>query len=237
MRRLSQDDITRYLQSVYLDTRSISTLLLDNIKRINKYETIILPDDSFHRSFVKRFKEDLPTCIFENCFLRWDRMPTLNKDYVITDLTISDLDLRKFGLFQFVERAESEAQRSPDWWRQVGAVLVKDGSQILTAFNQHLPTELETYFSGDPRSNFNAGEYIELSVSAHAEAGLIALAAKKGIVTKECELFVTTFPCPPCAISITLSGIKRVFFVEGYSMINSVEIFKEYGVEVVRVIK
>lgn len=235
-RKLSEDHILCFLQTATFGSRDVKILDAQNIEELSCFDSVILPEDSFHRAFVECFKKNIPEAFFENSFFRWDKIRTLNKDEKITDLTISAQELRGLGFFKFVEESKEISQRSPDWWRQVGAVLVKDGQQVSSAFNQHLPSEFETYFSGDPRANFNAGEYIELSVAAHAEASLISLAAKKGISTKGGELFVTTFPCPPCAIHIALSGISRVYFIEGYSMVNSVDIFKEFGVEVFRVV-
>jgi dCMP deaminase len=237
MRRLSSISLAKCICKISSRTNFVAPIGLNEIHYLKQVDLVVIPDDSFHRAFAKRFKDELPKVRFENCFLRWDRMHTLNKETDVTGEVVTAAELKDLGLFRFVEQAESETSKSPDWWRQVGAVLVRDEEQILTAFNQHLPSEYETYFSGDPRANFNAGEYIELSTAVHAEASLIALAAKKGIATEGCELFVTTFPCPPCAMSVAVSGIKRIFFVEGYSMINSVKIFEEFGVEVIKVLK
>jgi dCMP deaminase len=107
---------------------------------------------------------------------------------------------------------------------------------MLSAHNTHLPSVYEVYYAGDPRSNFNAGESIEISKAIHSEASIIAQASKYGVSTKGCELFVTTFPCPACANLIALSGITRVYFADGYSLVGSIDVLREYGVEVVRVV-
>jgi dCMP deaminase len=152
------------------------------------------------------------------------------------DFKISSQDLFLLGLKEVHDRAFAEAQKSSDWWRQVGAVLFREKEILLAAFNRHLPTEYETEFEGDPRSNFQAGEYIEFSSAIHGEAGLIGAAASRGICTRGLEIFATTFPCPACAALIATSGLKRLYFVEGYSNVNALATLREYGVEIVQVV-
>ena len=130
-----------------------------------------------------------------------------------------------------MDSAASAAERSPDWWRQVGAVLARDGKIILTAYNTHLPSEQMAYVCGDPRSNFNAGEHIDASLAIHAEIAILAEAARRGIITEGCDLYVTTFPCPPCANAWANAGIKRLFYRGGYSLVAGAEALRSRGVE------
>src|SRR6185369_15532026 len=112
-----------------------------------------------------------------------------------------------------------EAQKSSDMWRQVGAAIVKGKKIVLTAYNKHLPSDHTPYTNGDPRNNFHKGDHIEISSAIHAEAGLIAEAAKRGLKLKGLDMYATTFPCPPCAKLIAGSGIKTLYFAEGYAML------------------
>lgn len=131
--------------------------------------------------------------------------------------------------------AFKESERSPDWWRQVGAVLARDGEILLTAYNAHMPTEHSLYIFGDPRSQFNAGERIDMSAALHAEVGIIAAAASRGISMQGCDLYVTTFPCPSCAYACAASGIRRLFYRDGYSLIAGEETLRSRGIELIRV--
>jgi dCMP deaminase len=106
---------------------------------------------------------------------------------------------------------------------------------LLGAFNQHVPSEQSAYLYGDPRSNFEAGQCIDMSGALHAEAGLIAEAARRGISTEGCDLFVTVFPCPPCAFLWAYSGIKHLYYVDGYSLIAGAETLQAKDVEIIRV--
>ena len=62
---------------------------------------------------------------------------------------------------------------------------------------------------GDPRSNFDAGKNIELSKFIHAEASLIAQAAKQGAKLEGASIYVTTFPCPVCARLVATAGLRK----------------------------
>jgi dCMP deaminase len=126
-----------------------------------------------------------------------------------------------------------EAAKSSDMWRQVGAAILKRKKTVLIAHNHHLPSEQSHYVHGDPRNNFHKGEHIEISTAFHAEASLIAEAAKRGIQLEGLDMYVTTFPCPPCAKLIAHSGIKHLYFAEGYSVLDGEAILKGAGVELI----
>jgi len=51
----------------------------------------------------------------------------------------------------------------------------------------------------------------------HAEANAILFAAKEGISTRDCNLYVTTAPCSECAKMIIQSGITRVVYQDEYT--------------------
>ena len=45
--------------------------------------------------------------------------------------------------------------------------------------------------------------------------------------------FVSTFPCPVCAKSIAVAGIKKVYYCQGYSLLDAEDILRPYGVELI----
>src|SRR5690606_10170342 len=133
------------------------------------------------------------------------------------------------------KKIKSEANKSSDWWRRVGAAIVKDGGILVSAYNKHLPTEHTPYVNGDPRNAFSKGVNIELSSAIHAEALAISEMAKKGIPLEGTSMYVSTFPCPVCAKLIASSGIKKVYYYEGYSMLDGEDVLRSKGVEIIRV--
>jgi dCMP deaminase len=188
---------------------------------------IIMPDDDISHTFNEKFLNNKEV-IFANIFLRWEKRNSVRQNKIANDqvVTINEFSRKMIAL------AEKEAGRSSDWWRHVGAVLVKEGKIISTGHNVHLPSEHTPYVNGDPRNCFHKGEHLDLSTAIHAEAKLIAEAAKEGISLTGAEIYVTTFPCPPCAKMIAYSGIKKIYYKEGYGVLDGESVLKDKGVEI-----
>ncbi len=200
---------------------------------IDSDEAIYMPDEDVSHNFAATYLSMIGReVLFENVFLRWDKRLSTNQTDSKADVVVSTDELDQF----FIDLTLKEAVKSPDWWRQLGCLIVKDGEILLQGHNRPYPTEnysLETF--GDPRSNFDAGEHIELQKCIHAEAGLIARAAKTGTALEGALLVVTTFPCPVCARSIAEAGISRVIYQDGYSLLDAQDIFAAKGIELVKV--
>lgn len=86
---------------------------------------------------------------------------------------------------------------------QVGAVLVGPAGEIrLTAYN------------GPPRGvidhELRRERPMKYLYASHAEANLIAFAAREGIKTEGCSVFVTHHPCAACARTLIQAGVKVV---------------------------
>ena len=129
----------------------------------------------------------------------------------------------------------AEADKSADWYRQVGVALVKDGEVVYVTHNQHMPEAQQPNIEGDARTLFKRGIRLDYSTAAHAEVLAIGAAARSGIMTEGAELFTTDFPCPYCARLITTAGIKKVYFLRGYAVLEGDEFLKGAGIEVIRV--
>jgi dCMP deaminase len=192
--------------------------------------TVYMPDEDFSRHFITTYAPHI-TPQYLSMFLRWDRTISTTEFAVQADRVISKNELDK----EMMMRAKNEAAHSSDWWRQIGALAVHDQKVLLAAHNHALPGEHAHDIAGDPRSNFDAGEHFELSKFIHAEAALIAEAAKKGIALDGATLYVTTFPCPVCAKSVASAGFTKVVYEKGYSLLDAEDILKKAGVEVVLV--
>lgn len=164
-------------------------------------------------------------------FLRWDKHNTVTENAINPDVKISREEFDK----KMMLIADEEAEKSSDWWRRIGSIVVKDGEIIISSHNRHLPSEHAPYVNGDPRNNFHKGVHLELGTSIHGEAGAIAEAAKRGISLEGSEMYVTTFPCPPCAKLIACSGIKKLYYRVGYGVLDGESVLKQYGVEIIQV--
>jgi deoxycytidylate deaminase len=60
------------------------------------------------------------------------------------------------------------------------------------------------------------GDLLEFSRAVHAEMAAVFSAARKGVSTIGCRLFVTTFPCHYCARGLVAAGIAEVQYIEPY---------------------
>lgn len=214
---------------VFTDVR---ILTLSNLYELRHYGELVLPDEDVSRMLARKYLGEYTVRLDGRWRLRWHKDAALEGRTPTGEIRISH---EEFAV-DLMEGARDLAERSPDWWRQIGAALVHDGKIILGAYNRHYPSEQIAYILGDPRSNFEAGQHIEVSVAGHAEATIFALAARRGICTEGCDMFVTTFPCIPCATLCALSGLRRLYYAEGYSQIHGADTLRAAGVEIVRVL-
>lgn len=191
--------------------------------------TCIFPDEDVSRAVADHFKQADTT--FYPVFLRWDRRSVEAVDADMHDETISTDEFDK----DVMQSALKKAGTSADIWRRVGAVLITDNETLGPRANQGEPSEHSPWMEGDPRNIFNRGVGIEMSLFTHAEAGLIAEAARRGVKTAGARMYVSTFPCPACAKLIAHSGITTCYYKDGYAVLDGADILKEYGVKLIKV--
>lgn len=191
---------------------------------------LVVPDEELTRSIVERWQLGVGrTVVWERTFLRWDRDWSQAARPAGYDGTVAGDELSR----RFMAQAQHEADRSSDWWRQVGAVAVRDGEVIGVAHNEHQPTEYSPYVNGDPRNDFSRGVRADLSTALHAEAAIVARAARDGVSVAGADLYVSTFPCPACARLVAESGIRRCYFAGPYALLDGDTVLRAAGVELI----
>jgi dCMP deaminase len=228
LRTIDPDDTLKTLKTLFPE-RVVSIVDLNAFKTWN-YDSTIMPEDEISEDvYAKYIKKG--EVKYSPIFLRWNKIITFKEYEVPPGRKITKAELHK----KILKSAEREAQKSSDWWRQIASVAVKNGKILLKTHNRHLPTDFHLSVNGDPRSNFDAGQHQNIFTSIHSEAALIAEAAKKGINLSGSDLYVTTFPCPNCARLLGLSGVKRVYYSKGYSLLDAEKILEHFGIEIVLV--
>ena len=193
---------------------------------------LVLPDEAVMRDLAERYQLDRDrTVVFERTFLRWDRdwSSAAAPAGFDSEITSGQVPRELLGV------ASELSERSSDWWRQVGAVAARDHQVLACAWNRHHPTEYAPYFDGDPRDGFGRGVRPDLSTAIHAEAAVIATAARAGIRLAGADLYTTTFPCPACARLIAEAGMARCFFTGAYSLLHGEQVLRAAGVTLIRV--
>jgi dCMP deaminase len=207
-----------------------------------------LPDEDVSHQVVERFFARCEVR-YDSVFLRWDKSRSVRllvpraSANGSADATASATAAESRGeraptdeaLADIVAAAQARADTSVDWWRQVGAAMRFADGTIAAAVNEHNPHRLSAYAVGDPRSNFFKGVALELSTATHAEARLIAEAARDGVATEGAVMYVTDFPCPPCAKLIAGAGVARLYFRDGYAVLDGRDVLEAAGVEIVQV--
>jgi dCMP deaminase len=198
------------------------------------FKNWIMPDeDVSHVVYEKYLKPEGSEVLFEMIWARWDMSAVTKEQPVIPDVLVTEDYFDQIRM----RSASSLLFQSPDWWRQIGALITDSSGDVLaSASNSHMPNEYETYIFGDPRLYAQAGEPGK-SCAMHAERTLIALCAKKGIPTEGSSVYVTTFPCEDCAREMVVAGVKKVFFRDGYSTLNANEVLRSGGVSIIQVKK
>jgi dCMP deaminase len=126
--------------------------------------------------------------------------------------------------------AEQAAKKSKDTTKVGAALIAPDGKTCL------LPA-----FNGPPAGVRDLPERFERPAkylyASHAETNAVSFAARLGIRTDGCHLYVTHSCCSACARTLIQAGITKVIYGPGTTSMPSVEfeaarvMFAEAGVE------
>ncbi|PJE69404.1 MAG: hypothetical protein COU98_02305 [Candidatus Staskawiczbacteria bacterium CG10_big_fil_rev_8_21_14_0_10_38_10] len=213
-----------------LDIKNFSKIILDEI---NADKIIILKgekSEDFGNLFLsgKKYKKRIQ---YYDIRLRWQNTKVVQFKGKKSLLNKKELLTHQ----KFLNGARKEAENSKCWWRQVGAVLVKNNRIILRSFNKMMPFDDECYKIGCVRDGISPGKSPEICSVAHAEAGIIAAAALKGVSLKNTTLYVTHFPCSACAKLVALAGIKKLVYSKGSAFFDGERVLKKQGIEIIKI--
>jgi dCMP deaminase len=227
IRALPPERAARFLQ-VLLPGTPVRVIEPTDLPAAVTAETLVLPDEDITRNLAaEHHLGEGRELVFDRTFLRWDREWSQAQHPADFDekLAVGELPGR------LVAQARELAGHSSDWWRQVGAIAWRGGEILGAAWNHHCPTEYAPYIDGDPRDGFSRGVRADLSTAIHAEASVVAQAARAGRALNGADIYVTTFPCPACARLIAESGFRRCYFTGPYSVLEGDAVLRAAGVE------
>ena len=105
---------------------------------------------------------------------------------------------------RFLELAEHISSWSKDRSRGVAAVIVNDDNRLVSFGYNGFPSGV----NDDVNERHERPAKYDWTV--HAEENAISNAARVGVSTKDCAMYINLFPCARCAGNIINSGIKRV---------------------------
>jgi len=228
--RALEPEMAARLVRTLLPAATVSVAETGDLDAVLAASRLVVPDESLMRELVERADPAaLERIEWRRTFLRWDR------EWSKPQAVDSPVTQAPVGAREAMRAARLEAGRSSDWWRQVGTVLrLRDGRELV-GHNHHHPTDYTPYLDGDPRNDYSRGVRADLSTAAHAEATVLAEAARVGASTEGSTMFVTTFPCPACARLIAMSGVAECFFEAEYADLAGEQVMRAAGVALHRV--
>jgi len=234
IRKVSEEDSERIISS-FLSAEKYFTVEKDNfsdiIKKVNPEKIIILKGDKseiFAEKYLKDYKDIVQ---YFDIRLRWQDSHV--KEFKKEASEISQEELKEYK--KFMAEAQAEAEKSKCWWRQVGAVAVKDDKVVFRGFNKMLPNDDECYKIGCIRDSIAPGKSPEVCSVTHAEATIISLAANEGASLRGTTLFVTHFPCPACAKLVAMAGFKKLVYARGSSVFDGERVMASSGVDIIKI--
>lgn len=129
----------------------------------------------------------------------------------------------------FLNLARKKALDSNCKRRQVGALIVKDGSVLISTANGSPPGSIPCMQGGCIRcqSDILSGEGYDSCICIHAEQLAIAKGASTGLSISGATLYVSLRPCLPCLNLCLHSGLANVIYDEEIVFKDNVE--KAYG--------
>ena len=131
----------------------------------------------------------------------------------------------------FFRMATLIATRSTCPSRAVGCV-------IIDIETKHV---ISTGYNGSPRGTAHCGESCasresgkswEKCRAVHAELNAILNAAKNGVSTDGCRMYLSTTPCVFCSRTLINAGVKEVYAMSKYSHDEAIALLNEGGIKV-----
>lgn len=235
LRALGSFKVANFLDDYYREARkSLGDIIEEetDLHRLLKgFDRVIMPNEDVCRDFASRIPKGIEV-IFDNTFLRWE------SDNVKARLPVESANIVEPTDFQseLIRRLREEAKKSPDQYRTVAAAAFVGERVLCLKHNAVVPDPAYYFYEGDPRSQLNKGKGVDLGLTIHAEADVIANAASAhrwGLYGA--SMITTDFPCPPCAKLIAYSGIKELYFLDGYAMLDGERVLLENGVEIFQI--
>ena len=127
-----------------------------------------------------------------------------------------------------MEMARLLAKRSTCTRRQVGALAAIEGRVLATGYNGVPSGQTHCIDRGYCITGKDGG----CRDSVHAEANLVAFAAKHGIALRGATVYTTCAPCIDCAKLLINAGIAQVVYGEPYRDSRGLAFLESSGVVV-----
>lgn len=232
IRKIPAKEVKRIINA-YVPVKKFFNLNKNSVAKLIKefsFKKIITLKGEKSEDFVKQYLADNKCVKYYDIRLKWQDSKVAN--FKKNSSKVPRTELIKYR--KFIKQAFDQAKNSKCWWRQIGAILVKNNKVVIKAFNEMMPTSDECYKIGCVRDHIAPGKLSEICSVSHAEASIISKAAQKGISLENSVLYVTHFPCPACAKSIALSGIKKIVYSQGSAVFDGARVMKSQKIDIIK---
>lgn len=233
IRSIDTDTVYKMIKTlgIFTDVKIAGENIIKKLARQTD-QPVILSNDLISDTLYERYFTNHKV-IRETVFLRFDEntVKTARQEVEF----VGQISKDKFQREIFSKLA-NEKEKSSDWFLKVGAAVILDDKAIVVGHNRRQPTIHSPWIIGDPRNFLEYGTNSGQRSALHAEQSVIAECARLGIATDQADFYVTTFPCPDCASLVASTGVKRLFFQDGFSQLSSRDIFETNNIEIIKVI-
>lgn len=115
---------------------------------------------------------------------------------------------------RFMAMAEEVARRSNCIRRAVGAIIVANGKVVSKGWNGVSEDRADCREAGCSRciNGGDTGSGYDTCICIHAEQHAIAEAAKRGVNTEGCTMYINLRPCLQCLAIARAAGVRGIFF-------------------------
>lgn len=248
-----------------IDESSINCVSLEEIKNIidnqNLEAFILLPNYQYQKGKKGYAKVQILSSM-SNRILGVVAIDKENFDGLISDLThVVNMgivkwkeDIKHVSLFQeennlefetsndmfdklMISKAHDMVNKSNCWLDPAGSVFVRDRKILVSSTS----TSYKNSKCSMININFNEifldkGERMNFCVATHSEIVGISKAKEMGISLDGADIYITKFPCKPCAIALIDAGIKSIFFEAPSYGCKDVKFLMDNNVRLVKVI-
>ena len=118
----------------------------------------------------------------------------------------------------FVEATILFSKRSSCVKAKQAALLVKDNRIISCGVNGSPVGQINCVEEEDGEEKCGKDSMGSCWLGIHAEQNAIGYAARNGISTEGCTMYVTQTPCISCAKLVVASGIKEYYYINDYRL-------------------
>lgn len=147
----------------------------------------------------------------------------------------------------FMDIADISAEMSHCSRAKVGCVITKDNRVVVNAWNGTISgadnccestckecngTGRTSGYEERECERCQGGGLTSKTTVVHAEMNSLLFAARNGIKTEGCTMYVTLSPCIECAKAIKQAGIIRVLYSRQYKSSDGISFLKDNGTEV-----